>query len=713
MKRISILLGSWLLACGDDGGSADTEANTDVSTGSETEGLPGEQLVLSDGTVVVVGPEGEFAILRDGREVFRLADEARPTVRSYTESYQGGLGIWNVSRSDEVVVAAGELQSAMLHSDVVTMQYLDDGGAGVELRISVHVPGEVTRIDMTPVGVSEADSVALPVRCDDASTFFGFGEQYDGTDQRGKAFELWVTEQGIGRDPNAGRLPFNGDLHTTYFPMPYWLDARGFGGLLTTAYRTDVDLCKSDPTVAWFEVTQPQEAGDVSLLVFSGPTAYDVIRQLGDEVGRPAAPPDWAYRLWVAAQGGREMVEAEAAALRDAEIPFSALWVQDWTGIRMNFDGGFGVEYRWVADEMLYPDLAGMIADLRAQDIRFLGYANPFIDPGLDHYEAMVADQLLIQTEAGEPYTFVAPNGMSSLPDFTNEQARTYTQDHLRAMMTELGMDGFMADFGEWLPLDAKLSDGSDPLAYHNLYPVDWHATWREAVDAARPDGDWVVFTRSGFTGAQAHTQIYWAGDQEATWSSYDGLPTVVPALINLGLAGVPFVTHDIAGFSGGPSTKELFQRWTELGAFTPFMRTHEGNMKTENWSWETDAETTAHFRRFARIHEALIPELMQWAAEAASSSKPIVRHLMLEFPDDPQSRTVSDQYMLGSTYLVAPVVEQGATSREVYLPPGTWYHLWTGQMFEGGTTVTVDAPIGSPPVFTRDEDRPQLREIQ
>jgi len=235
----------------------------------------------------------------------------------------------------------------------------------------------------------------------------------------------------------------------------------------------------------------------------------------------------------------------------------------------------------------------------------------------------------------------------------------------------------------------------------------------REVMDELRPDGDWVVFARSGHNGVHKVSQIHWVGDQEADFSPHDGLPTVVPAMLNLGLSGIPYVTHDIAGFSGGPSTKELYLRWTELGAFTPIMRTHEGNNKLENWNWDGDAETIEHMRRFARIHQALIPEFLALAEEADARSTPLVRPLMLVFPDDASSVGISDQYMLGETLLVAPVVEDNTASRDVYLPPGTWYHVWSGDSFSGGMNYRIDAPIGSPPVFSRDEDRTDLRAIE
>jgi alpha-glucosidase len=203
-------------------------------------------------------------------------------------------------------------------------------------------------------------------------------------------------------------------------------------------------------------------------------------------------------------------------------------------------------------------------------------------------------------------------------------------------------------------------------------------------------------------------------GDQEANFEPEDGLPTVVPAMLNLGLSGLPYVTHDVAGFSGGPSTKELFLRWTELGAFSPILRTHDGNQKLENWRWNRDAETTAHFRRFARVHVALAPTIEAAFDEAAASSKPVVRHLAFEFPDQPELRDVSDAFLLGDSLLVAPVLSEGATSREVVLPAGaTWFDVWTGEALEGGQTLVRAAPIGAPPVFSRDADRADLRAIE
>lgn len=631
------------------------------------------------------------------------------TARSFEQRARGFTGIWSFERSEEVVYPAGRYASVAATADEVVLRF--EGGSGnaeVTAVVRPHRPGvTLVRFEARPPPGVVASSVAVPIACDEEATFYGFGAQYDAPEHRGHVLDLFVSEQGMGRQPGAPR-GLAGDAHTTYFPMPWFVDARGFGVLARTAYRTLADLCATDADTAWLEV---ESRDPVELLVFHGPRPLDVIRQLGDELGRPRVPPAWAFGTWIGAQGGRDEVLARVARVEAAKIPATAIWVQDWTGERRNFDGGYGVMYRWVADETRYPDLPGMIAQLETRGLRFLGYANPFVVPGLEHYDAMASGGMLLRTAGGDVYQHVAPNGAAATPDFTNDATYAYVGAAFDDMVGRIGMDGFMADFGEWAPLDAVYASGADARAEHNLYPVRWHTAWRRALDAKRPDGDYVVFARSGYTGVQKVAQVYWIGDQETSFSPTDGLPTVVTAMISLGFAGIPFVTHDVAGFSGGPSTKELYMRWTELGAFSPILRTHDSNKRDINWSWDKDAETTAHFARMSILHARLVPELLVLAEEAGRTGAPIVRHLVLEYPDDPTSRRTHDELLLGDRLLVAPVTSEGATSRRVYFPPGhAWFHVFTGERFEGGSTVEVAAPIGTPPVFARDADRTDLR---
>ncbi len=663
--------------------------------------------VLSDGTRLDVASDGSFALFDDaGRPLAATAAGATPIARRFDETVTMTVGFFTFRRANEVALPARFVGSEET-SDGVTLRFAGEEGLSITLELGVHRAGVATRLRARVEGASHR-SLALPFACDETASFAGLGAQYDDTDQRGDAFPLWVQEQGLGR---RGDGPITGSPHHTYFPMPWWIDWRGFGVLVDTDARVLVDLCRADPEVAWIEV---EDAAPLDVIVVHGPSPAEIVRALGDEVGRAPRPPAWAFSPWIGMQGGRDVVLSEVAALESAGVPFSAVWVQDWVGGRTITGDIYDLSYHWQSDEALYPDLAGMVASLRADHgVRFLGYANSFVVERLEHFGEMRDAGLLIHRSDGAPYTFRIVSDSASLADFTSDATYDYVQGYLRAMVRDLGFDGWMADFGEWLPVDAVLADGGDARLVHNRYPELWHRASREVMDELRPDGDWVIFSRSGWTRDHAAHQIVWIGDQEADFEPGDGLPTVVPALLNLGLSGVPFVTHDIAGYSGGPSTKELYMRWTELGALGPIMRTHEGLRPASNWNWDRDAETTAHFRRFARVHEALRPEIEALADEAAATSAPIMRHLAYEHPDDARSRRVHDEYLLGPDLLVAPVTEEGAVRRRVYLPPGRWFHVWTGVEHAGGAEIEIDAPIGSPPLFSRGADRPDLRAIE
>jgi alpha-glucosidase (family GH31 glycosyl hydrolase) len=279
--------------------------------------------------------------------------------------------------------------------------------------------------------------------------------------------------------------------------------------------------------------------------------------------------------------------------------------------------------------------------------------------------------------------------------------------DALNASL-DLGFDGWMADYGEWLPVDAKLASGEPSEAVHNRYPRLWQQL-NDEVLGARADGvDRLSFVRSGFTGSQAiGHQVVWGGDQTTDFDPGDGLPSVLPIMIGLGVAGLPYVGSDIGGYistdAHPPSTKELFFRWSVLGALSPIMRTHHGSNPMMNWRFDSDAETLAHWKRWATVHVKLYPYLAAIAAEAAADGAPMVRQLALGFPDDATAWTVADEYLLGPSLLVAPVVVQGAVDRSVYFPAGHWLSLFASQRgaaVDGPATNDVAAPLGELPLY-------------
>jgi alpha-glucosidase len=638
--------------------------------------------------------DGGFELTVGGR-LLLAARRGALEARNYTQTVRMTFGIFTFTRTDPVNVRPAAGASVRTEGGRIILEARE---RGVSSRLTFRrVSVDEVEIEGRITGGRAAQSLAVHFTCTEASHFLGFGEQYNAIDHRGRSVPLWVSEQGIGRNPKA-RTVFSGDPTTTYFPVPFFLDPRGFGMAVDTDARVEADLCRSRPDEYVLAADEPER---LLLHLYTGPTVADVMRAWTGLQGRSSAPPRWAVEgVWLAVQGGPANVRATVARARESGLPLAAIWSQDWLGRREFAPGMFGVRYRWSVDESLYPDLGGLIRELHAGGVRFFGYFNPFIVPEQDLYADAVREGFVVRNAQGEPYLFPISVLEGSVVDLSNPRAVAWYQAHARRALA-LGMDGWMHDFGEWLPYDAVLANG-DPRRFHNRYPTEWQRAAREVFEAERPGGDWVMFSRSGWLRTAQVSQVVWVGDQECNWEPWDGLPTVIPAMVTLGLVGVGYVTHDVAGFSGGPSTKELYQRWTELAAFTPIFRTHEGLRRTTNWNWDRDAETRAHFVRMARIHAALTPRILALGEEHRRTGMPIVRALGLVFPEDVRGFNVLDEFMLGNDLLVAPVVTAGASSRRVYFPRGRWFSVWDpSRSWEGPAEAVVDAPLGAPPAFS------------
>jgi alpha-D-xyloside xylohydrolase/alpha-glucosidase len=564
----------------------------------------------------------------------------------------------------------------------------------------------VLRVSWTVDDAAQGNRLLQTFRCDPSDRFHGLGALVHGTEHRGEVVPAWVTEQGIGKirrgDSDYG-FPMVGDVHDSYLPVPFVLSSRGFGLLVEDGRRSVFHLCPSAAPDSWgVEIWSRR----LQYLVIDGPRLPDVVERLTAITGRPRLPPAWAFAPWIDAIRGQDHVLEVAKQLRAEGVPSSAIWTEDWIGGEDKL-GGYHLTYRWTADGMLYPDLKQLAGELHARGFRFLGYFNPFIEEWTPEWTEAHAKGHAIAGPDGKALSFIGPMlSKTTLPDLSRAETVSWLQSYFERAEA-LGFDGWMADFGEWLPTDVRLADGRTGLEAHNVYPVQWQQANRAFWDRARPGGDYVFFVRSGWTGSGGLAPVFWAGDQQTEFDGLDGLATVIPIMVNAGMSGIPIMTHDIAGYSTFttvaqtvPTTRELFFRWTELGALSPIMRTHHGSSADLNWQWSHDAETIAHFRRYARLHVRLFPYRYALARQAAERGIPMVRHLALQHGTDPAVARVADQFLLGPYLLVAPVIEANATSRRVQLPAGMWFDYFTGTPHHGGGAIFVSAPLTEIPVF-------------
>ncbi|MCO4747780.1 MAG: hypothetical protein KC912_23495, partial [Proteobacteria bacterium] len=324
-----------------------------------------------------------------------------------------------------------------------------------------------------------------------------------------------------------------------------------------------------------------------------------------------------------------------------------------------------------------------------ADGFKWFAYFSPFLRTGTQTFDEAVEDGVVLRNEDNETYLFKgAQFEDETMVDLSTELGRDWARDRMRAAL-DLGFDGWMADYAEWLPTDAVLNGGEDALAVHNLFPEWWQQTNATLLD----DYDMTFFVRSGWSRTSGIAPIVWAGDQRTSFDPDDGFPTVVAMGLGMGASGVATFTHDVGGYQSvgnAPSTKELWFRWAALGAFTPVMRTHHGAFDTDNWQFDSDDETSTFWATMTQEHMRLFPYRYGLAARASNEGIPAVLPVAFRYGED-WGRM--DAWLLGDALLVAPVLEEGAVERVVELPDAVdWYDYWTHEKVESGTfTAAVD----------------------
>jgi alpha-glucosidase (family GH31 glycosyl hydrolase) len=292
--------------------------------------------------------------------------------------------------------------------------------------------------------------------------------------------------------------------------------------------------------------------------------------------------------------------------------------------------------------------------------------------------------------------------------DFTKPESVAWYRS-LLGLALDAGYDGWMLDFGEYLPTAALLHDGRSGFEAHNAFPLLYQKTTTDYLEEVRGD-DFMYFARSGWAGTQAFAPITWSGDPAASFDDAKGLPAQVRAGINAGLSGIAVWGSDIDGYACNadpPPDKDVYLRWVAFGALSPDM--HDENACAEKakgapdkwWIW-SDEETTKVFARYTKLHTRLFPYTYAALDEATRSGLPIMRHPFLMNPEEPSAREAELDYWYGPSLFVAPVVRRAATSREAWLPPGTWFDFWTMAPVVGGRTVTRDAPVDVLPLWLR-----------
>ena len=571
-------------------------------------------------------------------------------------------------------------------------------GGGHSLRVqTIPCDGGVDLLFTGEAGWAYSFSLAAPA----GEAVFGGGEQYRQTDLRGEHVVNFVSEHikaaTILEKALLPRCLYKEKPHSaigSYAPMPVFVTDKGRLFLFDTE-ADGVSRFGEESYTFTFD-SCPQK-----LTLLRGESYEELALALARRISNRQYLPDWCREgMILSIQGGTDAILNKTFAMLDAGAKISGVWSQDWSGENRTVLGK-QVWWNWEADEKLYPDLKGAIRKLNERGVRFLGYINPYLVKDSRLYTYCKDHGWLIKKADGSVYHIKSTTFDAGMLDLTDPDAVRFIKDELiQKNMLDLGMSGWMADFGEYLPVDAVLHDG-DPKKLHNLWPVLWAKVNREAVEEYGAK-DVMFFMRSGYLGIQTYAPVMWNGDQHTDLTYDYGMPCVMPASFSLGFSGVPMIHCDIGGFFSFGKLKrddELFVRWMEMSAFSLLMRSHESIRPWANSQFDAPA-VTPHTVRLTNIHVALKPYIDSCIADAQRGI-PALRPDFYEAMDYGESHDMYS-YFLGPDLYVCPVIQRRAKTRRVHLPQGDWVHFWTGRPYEGGRAYTVEAPLGQLPVFYR-----------
>jgi sulfoquinovosidase len=626
-------------------------------------------------------------------------------------------GFWS---ADLLVGAASGVQH-----NLERVEAFERSGGGFRLIVSTNDPtGREALVTVTP---DEGPMLKVSVRFDDTDgvgvvaasfgsvegeAFHGFGGRRNTTDQRGERFYNWIEEFAqLPEETGASEdLPTSGDNYQfptgpqgTYYAQSTFISSHGYGFWLD---RDEVSKWRMayDRDDAWHVAV----AADGLDLTIAPGAERDAIAALTAATGRNPLVPRWALGPMVSRavesldqepEEYEELVRADLEAVERYDLPLTAFSIEGWPML----------EEREALDEIL--------AWMDRLDLRPVGYVKAFVG-GSQHTERegklqdAIERGIVAETAAGTPYLFGSPVEIwepAALLDVTDPDMVAYWRDRIREHL-DMGFEGFMQDFGEQTFWDMHFHDGSTGVEMHNRYPVVWHRLTKEVFDEyvrEHPDREPWFFVRAGYSGrpgSAAYELTNWGGDNTADWSRSSGLGSVVPDMLNRGIGGAYGYATDIGGYvdTFGEISSELFLRWAQLGSLIPVNRVHGGPVHGTHVPWRFGDDVVEHYRDTIERHIAAQPLIHGLWAEAVETGMPIARPLWLHHPDDDRARVEEQQWLLGPDVLVAPVIEEGARTRDVYFPQGCWEHPETGESFNGPREVTVDAPVELLPYFFR-----------
>ena len=486
---------------------------------------------------------------------------------------------------------------------------------------------------------------------------YGLGERFTPFVKNGQVVEMWNEDGGTASE-------------IAYKNIPFYVTNKGYGILVDNEGDVAYEIASEKVERIQFSV----EGERLDYYVISGKTPMGTVEKYTDLTGKPALPPAWSFGLWLTTSFTTNYDEATTSSfiqgMEDRQIPLHVF----------HFDCYWMDAYEWCNfewDPATFPDPKGMLKRYHDRGLHICVWINPYIGQKSCLFKEGKENGYLVKKKDGSVWqTDLWQPGMA-LVDFTNPDAVAWYQGKLKTLL-DMGVDCFKTDFGERIPVkDIMYFDHSDPVKMHNYYTYLYNQAVFELLERERGTGEAVLFARSATVGGQQFP-AHWGGDCSA---SYVSMAETLRGGLSLSLGGFGFWSHDISGFES-IAPADIYKRWCQFGLLSSHSRLHGSSSYRVPWLF--DDEACEILKEFVNLKCRLMPYLYGQAVRSHTEGRPVLRPMVLDFPQDRACDTLDRQYMFGDSLLVAPIFKESGEV-QYYLPEGTWYNLITGAEVTGG----------------------------
>lgn len=565
--------------------------------------------------------------------------------------------IWKINKEDTKVEYLSKHGSITVDTKKFSIELRDEQGhlltntIGMQNLKGMHtkaVPFSFTR-QASDASINIAASFSL----NPSEKIFGCGESFTALNKRGQKLNLFTCDTQSTASQQM------------YKPVPFFFSSRGYGMFMHSSAPMTFDFGhrQSGTTTLY----SGDDFLDLFLLIGK---PEDILAEYTLLTGRSPLPPLWSFGLWMGCFSYKSEKEVREVATRMREMKFPCDVIHIDAGW---FKNGINCDYEFCEDT--FPDPAGMMAELKNDGFRTSLWQIPYFTPNNPLYDEVIGKRLFIKNAKGSPAS------LDAILDLSNEEAIRWYKEKLSALL-KMGASAIKVDFGEAAPISGLYASGRSGWYEHNLYPLRYNRVVSDLTKTINKEH--IIWARSAWAGSQRYP-LHWGGDAEV---SDTGMAGTLRGGLSFGLSGFSFWSHDIGGFSGNPD-EDLYGRWSFFGLMSSHSRVH-GFPPREPWHYSETFQSL--FRTLSELRYILIPYIYTQAALSSGKGLPLMKALLLNYPDDPSVWDIEDQYLLGDDILIAPLLERDTEGRQVYLPKGKWVNHSDKKVYEGGQWYRMQA---------------------